>query len=1379
MVAAPPAVVCFVLVLLVWTIPTTSAQTLQRANLDFLTNTLDLYFSAPVLVGTSDTTKVFLQSDATADAETLTYFLESSPAYNPLQPTSVVNIPLSRHDVNRMKATPGLATNKANAFVGLQSDAFGNSAGVSVTPVLASKATPISVFVADSAFPQLDTFTLDMNAGTVAFVFSETVNLTSLDWTRFQFTTRNGSTALLQGPAPPLWRCLGLSAGDQRGSGGGGGGDVYAAELVLALSADTLNVMKANPPFGTNAVSTYVATSANLFLLEAFVKDMNNNVLKEVSGLQAASVVGDTTDPALETFDLDLYRQRMTLTFSEAVNVTSFDLSQLTLVDTDTATAATESFQFTADSSVARKSGSLTAVEIDIGSTDAATLRGFSQLGKSASKTILLTDVGVVKDMVGRSTPAIAEGAGLPVRKLILTGIVAFDMNMATDAMTLTFSDGILQCDVTSLVLQSSSTITDPKVNAYFRLTDNSAATVDGNDPSTVVILLGETDRNAIKRLGTLAIGSSSTFITTLDGTFTDRQGYFVSPVMGLQVATSGHTADNARPVVKEFTLDLNRHLLHITFSETVAWRSFDSSQVTLQQRRTLDGGERLTFEKASGLVPRADHISYPLFPQEQQTATTTTAATLTTAALCLNSATSVLRGLQTIDPTIPYLFETAVPLEALVSNTLTMYITDADITRLKQRLRLATSYARSWLVVTAETVTDMAGNQLQPLQDGSAIFGELLPDQTAPQLMSWGVDMNAGTLEMLFSEVITADSVDVTEVVLRSSPGDSPSYRLTELSRVIVPEVPSRTVTLHFGEDQTMIELNPSIATERSDTWLTFTLCEKEDACLQTPRSNVTDRAGNHFGSSNLVTKRSNSKFYSGVPWAAPIKADFFVPSAQRPRIVSFDLDLNSAQMTLIFSRPIIAQSINTTHLSLQDRSERRNNGEMFTFSANTVPSNQATAVVVTLNIHQEDVNALKGFTSLAKSKATTFLTCSSGFAQNTWYLPVHTIADASVKGMMPLQVNELIADISAVTLNWYYVDFTSSPATVKFVFSEPVDVERIFWEQFQLYNENDATSETTTTLSTPTNVAYHSNSPIVTMTMDVAADAYIRTKFTRHTTHRFGRFLEIERSFPTLFLSVDASAIRDVSGNPFEPTRLQAATLPVCGDCSAGFFRSEGCTTFEDRVCRPCTTCEEDHYQRQQCSGTEDATCTRCTECPFNMFQAIACEGDHDRTCTRCRACLRDEFETQACEFGLERVCVSCNSCALTPTQEQLCSHSSLSWRKQNCYFDTDGAPIIQENVNLNQFYITQRDSRRNEVFCQHANWDTLKIEKTDLNFFKDNCNVKPAKWVDEMYEEQYIEVAVPNPRVHAPGTIQGYGEAIPSLDKVPQSRGFGKSR
>jgi len=214
-------------------------------------------------------------------------------------------------------------------------------------------------------------------------------------------------------------------------------------------------------------------------------------------------------------------------------------------------------------------------------------------------------------------------------------------------------------------------------------------------------------------------------------------------------------------------------------------------------------------------------------------------------------------------------------------------------------------------------------------------------------------------------------------------------------------------------------------------------------------------------------------------------------------------------------------------------------------------------------------------------------------------------------------------------------------------------------------------------------------------------------------------------------------------------ETNALGAKTVK-CTSCAGIGFESRKCSFLDDRVCTACTVCPYDTWTVQPCVISTpgnvgmDTVCYRCSSCTAGKFIRRPCGGGvetvegtqtlwtgysvlgnlvgtptvqgADTYCRRCRTCNINTFETRPCEMGLDRQCQTCDSCTLSEAQEVKCRGSSVLWRRINCCWDTDKTHVKPcHDIPLEQFKISARDSRRDEVWCRYFDHDKKKCMDT----------------------------------------------------------------
>ena len=115
--------------------------------------------------------------------------------------------------------------------------------------------------------------------------------------------------------------------------------------------------------------------------------------------------------------------------------------------------------------------------------------------------------------------------------------------------------------------------------------------------------------------------------------------------------------------------------------------------------------------------------------------------------------------------------------------SVLVLSLAAADLDTLKASA-VAADAASTWLVASAGAVTDMTGNclvaaALKPCAGYNA-------DTTPPELVTFDIDVDAGTLELEFSEAIDDASLDLTKLVLTPDGTAVSGYKLAPEGAVV-----------------------------------------------------------------------------------------------------------------------------------------------------------------------------------------------------------------------------------------------------------------------------------------------------------------------------------------------------------------------------------------------------------------------------------------------------------------------------------------------------------------------------------------------------------------------------------------------------------------
>ena len=156
---------------------TTAPQLSEFVEFNLRDGIFTLEFNEPVRTDTIDPTGIVLQS--LFEEPVSMYTLTNATTDDPNGQTVVFN--LSRTDLKAVQADPFICSRRYNCYVRVLSNAFQDIAGNAVQNV--AEIHPgfiVTQFMLDTENPILETFSLDMNTGSITLTFSKAVSYQSL-----------------------------------------------------------------------------------------------------------------------------------------------------------------------------------------------------------------------------------------------------------------------------------------------------------------------------------------------------------------------------------------------------------------------------------------------------------------------------------------------------------------------------------------------------------------------------------------------------------------------------------------------------------------------------------------------------------------------------------------------------------------------------------------------------------------------------------------------------------------------------------------------------------------------------------------------------------------------------------------------------------------------------------------------------------------------------------------------------------------------------------------------------------------------------------------------------------------------------------------------
>ena len=884
----------------------TRGPMLTSFSLNLTSDVLSLTFDDVVDVnGSLDVTELTLQADRTGvSVAAYTLRNSSSGSSNGL----VFDISLSRFDSNAIKAIPGLAVNINTTFLSFTAEFLRDVFGANVISVIPSDAVPAVAFFSDELPPELLRFGLDYVRETLSLTFQETVQLASFDISLL--TLQNTETGASSSYA---------LTGGQITSG------LYPTSFSIVLTREDLNAIKLIENLAVSEATTYLSFPT------ATISDANNNYVVAYSvdnGAQRVSTfVADTLPPVLREFSLDMNVGRLSITFDETVNVATFRPGQITLSSSSSSDGV--SYNLTGGSNSLTNSP---IVAVNISDSDLNAIKRLLGLATSRDDTYISFFDDVVSDMNGNGyEPEPRRQAASFVSDETRPELEDFSLDVNAGRLALTFSETV---DSTSLavttitLLADASNITD--ADLYHTLTvgvsPNGSFTPSLNN-TVIIVELGRTDLDEIKRLDQLSTDLVNTFISITNATVLDMNANPVEEIpRDFAFQASEVTPDTTPPELVMFSLDLNTGDLRLTFSETVNASTLIIGALTLLSDST-GSGELYTLQDSSNA--NVDSV--------------------------------------TVDVTLGAM----------------------DLNLIKYRTSLAVGSASTYLRLANDGVRDTNDNFYA---NGSTVLSvtpnTLVPDGVPPNLQSFGLDVDAGVLSLTFDEVVNASTLRVTAVTLHNDAISSTSnFTLnggTLSGANLAPGHPPVVDLTLLGDDLNSIKRLVALATSNETTFLSVSF----DAVLDlapVPNSLTGTEAGDN------------------------LRVAEFTEDSTPPELVDFDVDLTEEVIVLAFDETVNILSFDAAEFTLHSDRDLVSSAQNRTIASSFVISTTNDTEVI-VRIEKGDLDAIKLFTSLCTSETNCFLS-----------LTETAISDTNGNDLVPVdgeRVRKLFRRLDASTL-------------------------------------------------------------------------------------------------------------------------------------------------------------------------------------------------------------------------------------------------------------------------------------------------------------------------------------------------------------------------
>ncbi len=1119
--------------------PDLTPPQLIRFDLDLSNETLTLYFSELINASSVDVTQLTLQGDfvfsGLTDSHTLSLGINGSV---PSQPDSTqIVISLGANDLNEIKRSVGLATSVTDTFLVLTSSAVRDMNGNEVVPRLdGATSLQATLYQEDLVRPQLVAFNIDMDLGTLTLELSETVNSGSLNTT---------GITLQAGRAGGQNYTLTLSSQTVSSDN---------STITIELSRDDLNWIKYLTELARDRESTFIS------LMSFTILDMNSNRIVAIpmyDAHQVSTYTADETGPTLQSFELDLTTEFLTLFFDETVNVSSFNSMYFTL---QSSLPSGANYSLTAGAVLG---GNSPIVTVNLDFHDLNQIKLDIELATEIGNTYLTMREGAIADLALVPNPAFPTNllAADFTEDSTRPELLQFSVNFNSEMLTLNFDEPV---NASSLQPTGITLLNDRGIpSSDLRLTGGNTTSENGLQ---IVINLSVDDLNEIKRLESLYVDLGTTYIAIDSATISDMNG---NPVVDISASAalnaSSYVNDTTLPRLLAFDLDLNSNILTFEFVETVNTSSINFTGITLQQgsnttnQYTLTNGtlldladstvvqfelirddlnaikaQRIALDETTtwltiegyaildqNLQPVVPHYNgqnalnvRDYVPDQVRPELETFSLDLTAEVLILefSETVNVFDTLTITSITLasgPNAEILSLPTHTLgldVNNTVstdiytptvTIQLGRQDLNEIKMMLELATSSSNTYLAIESTAIADMKNNPVIPISlNIPQQVTSFNADFMSPVLESFDLDMNTGVLTLYYSETVDPQTLDLSQFALQNEELLLSTFSAHILTggEVSGESTPWFTVTLNLP-DLNEIKRISTLATSLDDTYIRVTAAGLQDM---------------------------NGNYIVPIPSSSALKVSQYTPDQTRPQVVSFDLNLSSERLTLTFSETVNSSSVDTSGLVIQSAAFGDSPG-MRRLEGGSVLTPDDT--VVEIQLDASDLNYIKSVSSLATSESNTYL-----LIDNSTVTDMNSNLVVAIRNGRGMPVRNFTEDDMSPVLVSFDLDLDT--AMIYLTFNETVNVSTLVVEEISLQNDMFVTLETTQFIfmSTGGTGSISPDWPVIYITIG------------DEDLNEIKRLTDLAVSPESTYLELTDFAIQDANSNYLVPT-----TLPV----------------------------------------------------------------------------------------------------------------------------------------------------------------------------------------------------------------------------------------
>ena len=1011
-------------------IPDTTQPMLESFTIDMDEGLLVFTFSETVDGVTLDPTLFTLQSSASSP--TMQYMLTGGTPT--LDATPIITLQISIDDLNAIKAIRGLATELTNTFVSVDEGGILDMTGLNLTMGVVPTSRN---FTPDTTPPELVGFVLNLTSNELILTFNETVSSLPSDVVMNRITIHPTENDTFGGVS--LTSSSTVVSND-------------STEIIIALSPGDLNRLKVDTDLATSVSDIYITIEVSAFVDMATVANGNQE-----QTVMADDFEEDLVSPSLTEWSFDLNKGIICLTFDEAVDVSSLNISSLSLLDSDNGTARVM-FSIT-DHDAITNSTNGTLVKLHLTSNDLNQIKLNESLLTQVNSSYLSLESSFIADMNGQPlNPVEGLQASKFTNDTTRPFLVRASFDVVRGLLKLEFSEtmNIASFDPTGITF--STILYDMAANNSYTLTDGQLQNL--MDDIVLTLMITERDQNELKAI-MVGVTNITSWLAMENTTVTDQSDEPVMSETAFEVEISNF--DTISPTLVSFVLNYTDETLTLTFSETVNGMAMNVTDISILSAQDSTSTNYSLSSRSSPamvfdpvIVIQLSQFDVNELKRRLDLATNTSNTFISFSenlvsdvsgnpvvarppSVALN-ATDVVE-----DKARPYLTEFEFDLD---SGVLTLYMSETVLSSTVNATQF-TLQSSSILTNDTETYTLTGGDILTP--DGPLLQILLTPDDLDRIKLIPSLADSANTTYLSFTEFAVADAeLNLVEQITPNKARPAEFFTVDTTSPVL------RSYDLDLNEGQLVFNFSEAVNTTSFNLYgvtLSSGLVYNESAVIPLTGGSVSDidhsivyfnltlldlnvikRFSDGFGkvenatllrlSAASVLDTSNNP----VNGTVGLEVSTIIPDAIEPRVISFDLDMNSGHLTLYLTETVFAEDVQPSEISLQNAFTLATSSAGYTLSSMSQPV-QISDTIILINLTNNDQNEIKRRPLLAIDNTTTYLTLTSQALNDSSGNPVVPIPVGSALNVTKYTMDDTMPDLASFSL-----DMDSGTLTLKF---------------------------------------------------------------------------------------------------------------------------------------------------------------------------------------------------------------------------------------------------------------------------------------------------------------------------------------------------------